>query len=191
MLKFLALSTLAATALAATTLGDGYCDDNACITAIRSGGTDTWSIAPVTPIPHDNFGWIAIGFGKNMPNSPMVILWPNADETFTLSQREANARAPPNVTETPPRVATLDAAHTYSNSSATSFTFSIPSSEETAFPIIFAYAAINPNSTSPSAPIRKHAWTGHANITLTELKEEGGGTKPHCKPKKRRSMVAL
>lgn len=44
MLSILALSALAATSALAgssATLGDGYCDANACITAVRSGGTDT------------------------------------------------------------------------------------------------------------------------------------------------------
>lgn len=124
----------------------------------------------------------------------MVIMWPNADDSFTLSQREANAHAPPNVTDSPPRHATLDTAHSYSNASATAFTFTLPSSEDTAFPIIFAYSGINPNSTSSTAPIRKHTWTGHANITLSALDDETGGEKPKpsCKPnKKRRSMASL
>jgi hypothetical protein len=47
------------------------------------------------------------GFGTQMINTPMVIMWPNADGTVTLSQRQAGGYSMPTVVNAPPRVATL------------------------------------------------------------------------------------
>ena len=42
-----------------------------------------------------------------MANSPMVIMWPNSDDSITLSQRMASAEVMPTVVADPPRVANL------------------------------------------------------------------------------------
>lgn len=47
------------------------------------------------------------GFGTQMPDSPMVITWPNEDGTITLSQREAPAHVMPTIVANPPQVAEL------------------------------------------------------------------------------------
>ena len=48
------------------------------------------------------------GFGSQMANTPMVIMWPNSDGTITLSQRQAQREVMPTVVANPPRVATLN-----------------------------------------------------------------------------------
>jgi hypothetical protein len=45
-----------------------------------------------------------------MANTPMVIMWPNADGTITLSQRRTPAEVMPVVDSNPPRVASTLAA---------------------------------------------------------------------------------
>ena len=47
------------------------------------------------------------GFGSQMPNTPMVIMWMNNDGTATISQRQARAEVMPTVDSNPPRTATL------------------------------------------------------------------------------------
>jgi hypothetical protein len=47
-----------------------------------------------------------------MADSPMVIMWANADGTVTLSQRTAPREVMPTVDPNPPRVATLSHALT-------------------------------------------------------------------------------
>ena len=47
------------------------------------------------------------GFGSQMVNTPMVILWPNSDGSVTLSQRSASGRFMPTVVSSPPRVASI------------------------------------------------------------------------------------
>lgn len=50
------------------------------------------------------------GFGTQMENSPMVVMWPNSDSSITLSQRSASGEVMPTVVSNPPRVATLSTA---------------------------------------------------------------------------------
>lgn len=48
------------------------------------------------------------GFGNEMPNTPMVIMWTNSDGTVTLSQRKASGHVMPTVDQNPPRAASFD-----------------------------------------------------------------------------------
>ena len=52
------------------------------------------------------------GFGSQMANTPMVIMWPNSDGSVTLSQRQATGRVAPAVVTSPPRVATVSSSQT-------------------------------------------------------------------------------
>jgi hypothetical protein len=47
------------------------------------------------------------GFGSYMGNSPMIIMWPNEDGSFTLSQRKAPYETEPKVDADPPFAATF------------------------------------------------------------------------------------
>lgn len=69
----------------------------------------TVTLKPVHDIALDKFGWAAMGFGGLMrtylpstyltpAHSPMVIMWPNHDGSFTLSQREASGHVMPEGT---------------------------------------------------------------------------------------------
>jgi hypothetical protein len=50
------------------------------------------------------------GFGRQMINTPMVILWPNGDGTITVSQRQASGHTMPQVVDAPPRLANVSMA---------------------------------------------------------------------------------
>ena len=62
------------------------------------------SLPPFPQLTHLSF---CSGFGSQMVNTPMVILWPNSDGSVTLSQRSASGRFMPTVVSSPPRVASL------------------------------------------------------------------------------------
>ena len=51
--------------------------------------------------------WLLSGFGSHMGNTPMVILWPAANGTTILSQRQASGRVEPLPVTHPPRKATV------------------------------------------------------------------------------------
>jgi hypothetical protein len=128
-----------------------------------------------------------MGFGKSMLNSPMVVMWPNDDCSFTLSQREATDYAPPNVTE-PARVATINEEWTYANETATSFTFSLATEANAtaSLEIIYAYSRTNPGSADPAAPLKGHAWAAPAVLEF----KGGAGGKKKCASKRKRSRRA-
>lgn len=65
-----------------------------------------WSLDAVASILTSKFIFYR-GFGTQMPNSPMVICWPNTDGSITISQREATAHIMPTVVPNPPQIATL------------------------------------------------------------------------------------
>ena len=44
------------------------------------------------------------GFGGQMSNTPLVILWPNSNGTVTLSTRQASGHVQPTPVASPPRV---------------------------------------------------------------------------------------
>lgn len=66
----------------------------------------------VSPFAIDQIGWMAVGFGTKMLNSPMVITWPNSDGTITISQRQATEHVMPRVVPNPTDIATLAAGNT-------------------------------------------------------------------------------
>nr|XP_019012657.1 uncharacterized protein I206_02152 [Kwoniella pini CBS 10737]OCF51438.1 hypothetical protein I206_02152 [Kwoniella pini CBS 10737] len=196
-MKFLILITalsLASFAQAAIT-GQQYCNRYMCITGQHDSdkSLDTYTLAPPsgTAIPLNQFGWIAIGFGNSMINSPMVIVWPNSDGSITLSQRKANNHVTPagkksyNITDifsswitdsssafsvdsNPPRKATLLTSSSFSNSSSTSIAFTLPSSSNTnSTNIIWAYGNKNPSSSdSGTSNIAQHLASGNTQIAL-------------------------
>ncbi|KIY46781.1 CBD9-like protein, partial [Fistulina hepatica ATCC 64428] len=116
----------------------------------------------------ENVGWMAIGFGEHMSGVPMVIMWPNADGSVTLSQREALGHTIPNVVESPARVATLSDTLTSVSGGhgKTRFAFSMPSTGETTQDIIYAYSTTNPKSSSPHADIIRHIEHGRYQLSL-------------------------
>ncbi|RXK41617.1 hypothetical protein M231_01116 [Tremella mesenterica] len=114
----------------------------------------------------------------------MVILWPNSDGSVTLSQRSVPGHAQPKLVSSPPSVASLSAS-SYSNTSNTQLTFSIPSTSTTSQPLIYAYSATNPSSSSPDAIIKIHTSFGTTTLDLSAALSSGqvststgGGSSP-------------
>ncbi|KAL1412953.1 hypothetical protein Q8F55_000702 [Vanrija albida] len=164
----LALGALA-TAGASTT-GQEICNDIICITALRDSvaNTDNYTLTPRELTPRDKLGWLAIGFGSYMPNTPLVIVWPNADGSVTLSQRQASDHVMPTRVDAPPRIATLDSAASFANSSTSSFSFSVPTADAGAneTTIIWAVSETNPASSDPGAMLIKHTWSGPTSVHM-------------------------
>lgn len=53
------------------------------------------------------FSSLYSGFGSQMANTPMVIMWMNSDGSATLSQRKAPTEVMPTVDPSPPRTASM------------------------------------------------------------------------------------
>ncbi|KAJ3873438.1 hypothetical protein F5051DRAFT_381003 [Lentinula edodes] len=136
-----------------------------CVTAIVQNSTTQYTLSgtgKTTP------GWMGVGFGSHMANSPMVILWSNSDGLVTLSQRQAPAEVMPTVVSSPPRTATLLMNASTTSGNSPQFVFSIPSANTTTIPTIWAFGPQNPGSSSPSAPLQIHEETGTASFDLSK-----------------------
>ncbi|GFZ45290.1 hypothetical protein JCM24511_03016 [Saitozyma sp. JCM 24511] len=158
---------LGALGAAATITGQQYCNDYVCVTGLHDNAmkTDTSTASMVAP---SDFGWIAMGFGSQMVGSPMIIAWPNADGSFTISQRQATQQAMPMVVPNPARKATLVTSTSFKDSSGVGITFTLPSNSSVtnSTSLIWAYGATNPKSSSANATLLQHLASGNAQLAL-------------------------
>ncbi|KZP31279.1 CBD9-like protein [Athelia psychrophila] len=148
--------------------GDSICVELMCISAtVFPNSTTQYNLSSTGS---KTVGWIAMGFGSTMANSPMVIIWPNSDGSVTLSQRAAPAHVMPTVDSNPAREASLDVglSNFASSNSNPSFIYTVPSVASTdAQAIVWAFATAAPDDSSPSATINEHIDAGTFNLNLT------------------------
>lgn len=148
--------------------GGQFCGTNLCVNAVVNGNSVTYQL--VSPFAIDKLGWMAVGFGTEMPNSPMVITWPNSDGTITISQREATEHVMPRVVANPTDIATLAAGNTIlsANSTIIAFTYPLPSAPQNAVPMIWSYSTKKPSSSAVDATIVQHDKMGTATMDLSQ-----------------------
>ena len=103
-----------------------------------------------------------------MANTPMVIMWPNADGSFTLSQRMAPAEVMPTVVSDPPRVAIMQAALSVASGNNPKLTFTIPSDGATNKDIIWAFGGTNPDDSAVDAVLMQHLNSGPTTLDLSQ-----------------------
>jgi hypothetical protein len=109
---------------------------------------------------------MAIGFGIEMINTPMVIMWGNPDGSVTLSQRRTSTYTMPTIDPTPPRVATLGT--TVSTTSSSEFRFSVEADSQTTQNIIYAFSRDAPTSSVEAARINVHQEKGMFRLDLSK-----------------------
>ncbi|KAJ7678689.1 hypothetical protein B0H17DRAFT_944227 [Mycena rosella] len=134
-----------------------------CIAAVVNGSTVQYTLSGTGKRP---VGWLGMGFGTHMANSPMVILWGNSDGSVTLSQRQAPSEVMPTLVSSPPRVATLSTdLSTVSESGQIS---DYQANSDTKQPLIFGFGTTNPGSSDASASLAKHLDYGVIQLDLTK-----------------------
>ncbi|KAF7357935.1 CBD9-like protein [Mycena venus] len=144
--------------------GDSKCSTNMCIAAVVNGSTVQYTL---TGTGKRTVGWMGMGFGTQMSNTPMVIMWGNSNGSVTLSQRQAPGEVMPTVVANPPRIATL--SETLSTTSGNSaFVYTIPANSDTKQSLIFAFGTANPGSSDPAATLQQHADYGVTSLDLTK-----------------------
>ncbi|KAK0213312.1 hypothetical protein DFS33DRAFT_114801 [Desarmillaria ectypa] len=111
-------------------------------------------------------GWMGMGFGTQMSNSPMVIMCSNSDGTITLSQRASSGHSTPQVVSNPGRVATLAQSASTTSGSQTRFAFTVDANGGTTENVIYASGRTNPGSSSVSASIQQHLDYGAFQLNL-------------------------
>lgn len=153
--------------------GDSTCGNTMCVAATVNGSTTSYVLSS---LGSEQAGWMAIGFGTQMANTPMVIMWMNSDGTVTLSQRKAPSEVMPTVDSNPARTASLDNELSVLSSSKPSFAFTIPSNSDTTQSLIYAFGTTNPGSSSVSATLRQHSDYGAIQLDLTKDLSSSTGT---------------
>ncbi|KAI0708955.1 hypothetical protein C8T65DRAFT_204648 [Cerioporus squamosus] len=144
-----------------------------CISGIVNGSTVQYTMQSTGKA---DLGWMALGFGTQMANTPMVIMWPNSDGTLTISQRKAPGEVMPTVDASPPRVASADAAASDLTGTQPKLTFTIPSDGSTTANLIWAFGNTNPGSKSTDASLEQHLDSAATTLDLSQPISSGNGT---------------
>ncbi|KAG8895682.1 hypothetical protein FRC01_012249, partial [Tulasnella sp. 417] len=156
---------------------------NLCVNAIVDGDTVTYQL--VSQLGSEQLGWMAMGFGSRMPDTPIVVTWPNDDGSITLSQRQAPAHIMPTVVDNPAQTATLEWDNSIyisgitepnapsgfqlaENSTSIAFTLPLPTASLNAVPLIWAYSTQRPSSSAVDATLVQHTNMGTFTIDLTQ-----------------------
>ncbi|OSC96566.1 CBD9-like protein [Trametes coccinea BRFM310] len=145
--------------------GGTVCTTYLCISGVVNGSTTTYTLQSTGKA---DLGWMAMGFGSTMANTPMVIMWPNSDGSITLSQRMAPAEVMPTVVANPPRVATADPSASDLTGSTPKMTFTIPSGGSASQDIIWAFGTTNPDDSAVDATLVQHLDSGPTKIDLSQ-----------------------
>lgn len=147
--------------------GGVTCTDLMCIGGLINGSNVQYTLQS---LGKNKFGWMAMGFGGTMANTPMVIMWPNSDGSITLSQRHTNAEVMPTVDSNPPRTATKQDALSSLTGTNPKLVFTIPtdSSSQAKSTIIWASASINPQSSAVDATLQQHDNSGPISLDLSQ-----------------------
>ncbi|KAF9478624.1 CBD9-like protein [Pholiota conissans] len=144
-----------------------------CIAATVNGSETTYVLSATGAT---KFGWMAIGFGAQMANSPMVITWVN-NGNMILSQRQASGQVEPTVVSSPPRVATALQAQTTISSTKPVLAFTVPSNSDTTQDIIYAFGSNDPGSADPAANLVQHLAYGPLQLNLAKaISSSSNGT---------------
>ncbi|KAH8796232.1 hypothetical protein DL96DRAFT_1643983 [Flagelloscypha sp. PMI_526] len=135
-----------------------------CITAFMDGSNVDYIM---TSTGSQNVGWMAIGWGKHMADTDMVIAWENSDKSITLSQRRGQGHDNPVVVDSPSYKATLLQTLSTTSGSQKSYAFSIPSVITGKTSMIYAIGDLNPNSSSVNADIPQHNHFGVFTVDMS------------------------
>ncbi|KAI0047913.1 hypothetical protein FA95DRAFT_1572206 [Auriscalpium vulgare] len=131
---------------------------------ILTPGTDILQSTGKLPL-----GWMAIGFGHRMNDSPMVIMWPWDNGSVTLSQRTAPYETMPTPDKSPAFNASLSLSATKVSSAASQMAFTRPLGPDSEQPVIWAFSQARPGSADPDTPIARHVTHGAGKLILPRI----------------------
>ncbi|KAF8070159.1 hypothetical protein FPV67DRAFT_1004422 [Lyophyllum atratum] len=165
-----------------TSVTDKQCGSLMCVSAKVNGSNVDYVLSSLGKRP---LGWMGMGFGRMMANSPMVIMWQNEGKVI-LSQRKAPREQMPTVDPNPPRIATLVDSLSSIAGDSSSFGYTIPANGDTKQFIIFAYGTQAPGSSAVDATITQHEEFRTVQINLSGTSSSpttsGSGTSPTKQP---------
>ncbi|KAI5117855.1 hypothetical protein M0805_007698 [Coniferiporia weirii] len=145
--------------------GDSQCSELMCVSAVVNGSTVEYVLQSTGAA---SLGWMAMGFGSQMPDTPMVIMWTNSDGSITLSQRQAPQEVMPTVVANPPRIATAAPSLTSVTGSTPKFGYTIPANSDTSQAVIWAFGTTNPEDSAVDATLLQHLDSNTFTLDLTK-----------------------
>ncbi|OCH88654.1 CBD9-like protein [Obba rivulosa] len=156
-----------------TLTGDTVCTGLMCITGVVNGSTTEYTLQSQDAA---TLGWMAMGFGTQMADSPMVIMWGNSDGSITISQRQAPAEVMPTLVSNPPRVATPMPSLSSLTGSNPKFVYTIATNTTGETDIIWAFGNVNPDNSAQDATLQQHLSSGPTSLDLSKsLSPSSGG----------------
>ncbi|TFK44663.1 hypothetical protein BDQ12DRAFT_695097 [Crucibulum laeve] len=147
-----------------------------CISATVNGSSVEYVLSSTGK---QSLGWMGMGFGRQMANTPMVIMWPNADGGVTISQRSASQEVMPTVDSNPPRVAEASQALSVTSGSTPQLVYTIPANSDTKQFVIYAFSTQSPGSSAKDAPLVQHVDFGTTQLDLTKVISSTSGSSPN------------
>ncbi|TBU42503.1 hypothetical protein BD309DRAFT_174747 [Dichomitus squalens] len=143
--------------------GDSWCGTLMCVSATVNTSIVTYQLKALNQL-----GWMAIGFGDQMVNTPLVIIWQTANGTIILSQRQASGLVEPLPVTDPPRQATVALQASILSGVSPILAFDIPKNNDTVQPLVWAFGLTVPPA-DPSASIEQHLDAGNLSLNLTKV----------------------
>ncbi|KAH9023570.1 hypothetical protein EDB83DRAFT_2527304 [Lactarius deliciosus] len=168
---------------------DSLCSDVMCIECDVNGATARYVLRSTGV---QRLGWMAMyvihatyspknsagadglrsGFGRNMADSPMVIVWPSHDadgalDSVTLSQRKSPYETMPTPDPKPPFAAKLSLSNTSVTGEHPQIAFTRRAPKDGMQNIIWAFSRTPPGSADADAHISIHQRIGRGTLNLT------------------------
>ncbi|KAF7295101.1 Cytochrome b561 domain-containing protein [Mycena indigotica] len=159
--------------------GDSGCNLFFCLNiTVSSNDVMTFQVKPIW----DTFGWVGLGWGRQMKDTHMVVLWDNTNGSRILSQRYGVGHVEPVVEANPPRRASMvepgePTWKTKSDSNHSVSAFQIPVNKSDSYPgtMIWAYSLRRPDP-DPNADLTGHYVAGTLNMRLDKIVNDFPGT---------------
>lgn len=149
-----------------TSAGDVQCGEDMCIGAAVKGNEVEYVMQSTGA---HQLGWMAMGFGTSMVGSPMVIMWVNPDQTFSLSQRQARERSLPSVDPNPSRRATVSVDLSSWSGNKPKLAFRVPIGTDMQPKVIWAFGTDVPTDAVPEqATFHQHVSNGFMTFDLNK-----------------------
>lgn len=145
--------------------GDSKCFKVMCVNATVTGSEVEYVLSSTGA---RTVGWMAMGWGRQMSGTKMVVVWPNSDGTFTLSQRTGSGHSVPTFDSNPSSVATKQQSASDVKGSPPKFVFTMPVGTVGTQNIIWAFGDTNPGSSSPDASFDQHWDQGQSSLDLSK-----------------------
>ncbi|KAF7777503.1 hypothetical protein Agabi119p4_3575 [Agaricus bisporus var. burnettii] len=153
--------------------GDSGCNTFICVNAtLGENNRITYQLTGLYP----PIGWLALGWGGKMEGTPMVVVWPNDDGTFSLSHRYGRPNhVEPVFIPTPLRVARAipPGASSWHPEGSIRMAFDMRANltalaDDPVEHLIWAYGMTNPGSKLLNTELLAHYQAGFLNIDFSK-----------------------